>query len=133
MKKLYLQPLEIGSECAQTLFWCVGSRKCFRSLHGQRLNCHHKQCHNAYVKVHPFDSSFTQTLLNAPRFLSARLSRLLIASSSFSVITNLVKGHVRNSILLPVVVIEVPPLSLVHGEALRLHRGAQEVAVPTLQ
>src|SRR5947209_15566618 len=47
-------------------------------------------------------------------------------------VADLGEAYVENRILLPVFVIVVPPLRLVDGEALGLHRGAQDVAQPTL-
>src|SRR5262249_38810674 len=45
----------------------------------------------------------------------------------------LLERLVADGVLAPVLVVEVPPLRLVHREALRLHRPAQQVAVPALK
>src|SRR5690242_8138257 len=44
-----------------------------------------------------------------------------------------VEWDVADTVALPILVIEVPPLLWVHGEALRLHRLAKELAVPSLE
>ena len=46
---------------------------------------------------------------------------------------DLVERDVPDWILLPILVIEMPPLRLIDGEALRLHCVAQQLAVPTLE
>jgi hypothetical protein len=43
----------------------------------------------------------------------------------FLSMANLSEGHIPNPVLLPVLVVKMPPLGFVHGEAFRLHRGAQ--------
>src|SRR5262245_20608955 len=47
--------------------------------------------------------------------------------------TYLIERDISDSVFLPVLVIEVPPLSFVDSEAFRFHLPAQQVAVPTLQ
>ena len=43
------------------------------------------------------------------------------------------KAHVHNRVALPLLVIKVPPLRGVNGEAVALHRLTQELPVPALQ
>src|SRR5215213_4506179 len=57
----------------------------------------------------------------------------VVASPRRSRLFNPVEGHVADSVQLPILVIEVPPLSFEHLETFRLHRGAQQVAVPALE
>src|ERR1041385_554302 len=44
-----------------------------------------------------------------------------------------VEGHVADAVAAPILVIEMPPFLRVHGEALRLHRLPQQLAVPALE
>src|SRR5919107_2070479 len=53
-------------------------------------------------------------------------------SASRRALRYLVEAEVENRVLSPVFVIVVPPLGLVDGEALGLHRRAQEVAQAAL-
>jgi hypothetical protein len=40
-------------------------------------------------------------------------------------VSNLIKGHIPDRVLPPILIVKMPPLSLIHGEPFRRHRIAQ--------
>src|ERR1043165_8721504 len=62
---------------------------------------------------------------------AGRIARAVLTASSLR-LAYLVEAEGEDRVLPPVLVVVVPPLGLVDGEAFGLHRGAQKVAQASL-
>src|SRR5215470_12897448 len=85
-------------------------------------------------------ASCGRTSSNASRCRCLRVTTSYCARrhrAAFSIgssgLRDLSETNIEDWVLLPIFVVEVPPLGFVNGEAFRFHCGAQQIAMPALQ